>query len=318
MPYRVGDRDSWVNVAQRFDVTVRNLIYANFGTLTPSEVNWYLRHYVGCKRSTRDGKNWMFSASAEPGIIQIPPSTIIEMDEVVITGRAPSPFYVVATRPEDWSPDPESPYPASAVEVVSRQPWRHANLSVGSVRVRSRTEWGAAEPTWVGEVVYYNTVSFPLERTYTNIVVHHTNNNDSIRENERRQMSRGFAALGYHFFIDSTGSVFEGRPLEVMGSHAGTGRTRGPLADPDWGSIGIVLQGDFHHADDFFSHDNVTETQLNTLRSLISALRSRFTNITNLLMHKEVIRGGSATVCPGDSLHDHIVGMRTELGLPGP
>ena len=107
------------------------------------------------------------------------------------------------------------------------------------------------------------------------IIVHHTNNSSSIQSNESKQQSRGYAALGYHFFIDGGGRVYEGRPLEVMGSHAGVGRSSGPLNDPDWGSIGIVLQGDYHHADDWLWHSVAPQTQLDTLSSLIVALRRR-------------------------------------------
>lgn len=57
--------------------------------------------------------------------------------------------------------------------------------------------------------------------------------------------TKGYAALGYHFFINADGSVYEGRPLEIMGSHAGRGKQAGALNDPDWGSVGIVLQGVF-------------------------------------------------------------------------
>ncbi|MEO1459167.1 MAG: peptidoglycan recognition family protein [Pseudomonadota bacterium] len=94
------------------------------------------------------------------------------------------------------------------------------------------------------------------------IVVHHTNNDKTVLENEEKQKGRGYAALGYHFFIAKDGKIYEGRPLEVMGSHAGSGKTPGPTNDPDWGSIGIVLQGDYHHDDDWISSSTATDTQL--------------------------------------------------------
>ncbi len=70
--YRVKDGDSWVTIAQKNGQDVWKLIENNFKTRNPDEVNWYLRTRVGCKLQTRDGKNWMFSSSASPGIIYIP------------------------------------------------------------------------------------------------------------------------------------------------------------------------------------------------------------------------------------------------------
>jgi hypothetical protein len=48
------------------------LIEFNFKTQNPEEINWYLRRNVGCKKQTRDGKNWMFSTNAAPGVIYRP------------------------------------------------------------------------------------------------------------------------------------------------------------------------------------------------------------------------------------------------------
>jgi hypothetical protein len=46
-------------------------------------VNWYLKRYVGCTKSTRDGKNWMFSSGARPGIIHIPPKKFVFPAETI-------------------------------------------------------------------------------------------------------------------------------------------------------------------------------------------------------------------------------------------
>jgi len=313
-PYRVRDGDSWSTIARRFGISERALIYANFQTLVPAEVNWYLYHRVGCRRPTRDGNNWMFSASAVPGTIQIP-STVYDLPPIVIEGRLPPRFFTVTTRPEDWSPpadDPEGGFAARGI--ITREPWTHTNVSIGAIRIQTRREWGAREPLWVNEIIYYNTV-WPLATTYSNVVIHHTNNSESIVVNEGRERARGFAAIGYHFFIDQQGNILEGRPLEVMGSHAGTGLTSGPLNDPDWGSIGIVLQGDYHHGDDLLISDTAPQGQLQALRGLVTGLRSRYSGVRALLMHKEVVRGGVATVCPGDSLYEPISKMRKEMGL---
>lgn len=89
-PYKVINGDSWVTVAKKNGLEVWNLIYFNFRTYNPAEVNWYLKNYVGCKKTTVDKKNWMFSSDASPGIIYIPLS-VIRLPEMVITGKIPAP-----------------------------------------------------------------------------------------------------------------------------------------------------------------------------------------------------------------------------------
>jgi hypothetical protein len=64
-------------VAQRNNVTVRELIANNCGAnMSPEEINWYLHWRVGCNY-TSDNTNWSFSGSANPGVIYIPaPGTV--------------------------------------------------------------------------------------------------------------------------------------------------------------------------------------------------------------------------------------------------
>lgn len=70
--YKVKDGDSWRKLANTYGIGEWDLIYQNFKTRNPKEINWYLEHYVGCKKKTGDGKNWLFSSTANPGIIYLP------------------------------------------------------------------------------------------------------------------------------------------------------------------------------------------------------------------------------------------------------
>jgi hypothetical protein len=88
-PYKVQDGDGWKKIAKLHGMEVWELIFENFQTRNVEEINWYLHHYVGCKKQTHDGKNWMFSASADPGIIYVP-ITRIFMPPMYIEGKAPS------------------------------------------------------------------------------------------------------------------------------------------------------------------------------------------------------------------------------------
>ena len=100
IPYRPGDLDKygkpqqedWGTVAAKFGVDVQDLIFFNFMTNNPDEVNWYLHHYVGCVKKSPSGNNWMFSNRANPGIIYIPPAddTTMNFNPEVLCSWVPS------------------------------------------------------------------------------------------------------------------------------------------------------------------------------------------------------------------------------------
>jgi hypothetical protein len=76
-PVQTGER--WETVAAKYGVDVKALIYHNFQTTRPSEVNWYLRHLIGCNLTT-DGRNWAFSSNLNPGYIMVPVNKTVQMD----------------------------------------------------------------------------------------------------------------------------------------------------------------------------------------------------------------------------------------------
>jgi hypothetical protein len=83
--HRVSDGEDWASVAAQYNVKVDDLIYFNFHTNVPEEVNWYLRRNVGCNVSNDDGLNWAFSSSADPGLIYIPASEVTEKEAEDVT-----------------------------------------------------------------------------------------------------------------------------------------------------------------------------------------------------------------------------------------
>lgn len=75
-PYKVKNGDDWASVAKANGVAIDALIANNCGAgATPEVINWYLRERVGCN-ATRDRRNWIFSDSANPGLLYIPNATI--------------------------------------------------------------------------------------------------------------------------------------------------------------------------------------------------------------------------------------------------
>lgn len=166
-----------------------------------------------------------------------------------------------------------------------------------------------------------------LERVYTTIVVHHSDFADSpgplVIKDYHLEVS-GFGDIGYHFVIAPDGLVYEGRPLHRMGAHAGATREAarglGRDKDPDWGSIGICLDGNFEA-------DGPPEPQLHALGLLIDDLRARFPKIERVIGHREVkaelvdARGltllSHETTCPGSALFRTIEDHRIRGGFRG-
>ena len=78
-PVQTGER--WESIAAKYGIDVKALIYHNFKTTRPNEVNWYLKHVIGCKVST-DGLNWAFTSGLTPGYIVVPGTTVNMEPEV--------------------------------------------------------------------------------------------------------------------------------------------------------------------------------------------------------------------------------------------
>jgi hypothetical protein len=75
--YRVKTGDSWASIARDNGLQPAALIRANYRTIDPAEVNWYLHHYVGCRKTTADGHNYVFDSADSPGLIGIPQTGMI-------------------------------------------------------------------------------------------------------------------------------------------------------------------------------------------------------------------------------------------------
>lgn len=81
-------------------------------------------------------------------------------------------FFKVKQEPKAWADSR-----GICHSVVTRAPWEHTLLSLeGGLVVKGRKAWGAPEPIWKNEVIYYNINAFPLQDILNKIVVHHTNN----------------------------------------------------------------------------------------------------------------------------------------------
>ena len=85
----------------------------------------------------------------------------------------------------------------------------------------------------------------------------------------RWHKQRGFKTIGYHFFIDRSGTIHAGRPLEQQGAHC-----KGQNAH----SIGICYEGGLNKEGK--PYDTRTIMQRIAMKELVAQLQERFTEAT--------------------------------------
>jgi len=103
---------------------------------------------------------------------------------------------------------------------------------------------------------------------------------DSIR---RGHLARGWADIGYHYAIDPSGQVWQGRPLELQGAH---------VANQNPGNLGIVMLGNFDRS-------RPTGRAVETLDRLIASEMRRYRiSLSEVRTHREM----ASTACPGQNL----------------
>ena len=85
----------------------------------------------------------------------------------------------------------------------------------------------------------------------------------------RWHKQRGFKTIGYHFFIDRSGTIPAGRPLEPQGAHCKGQNAR---------SIGICYEGGLNKEGK--PYDTRTILQRIAMKELVAQLQERFTEAT--------------------------------------
>jgi hypothetical protein len=139
----------------------------------------------------------------------------------------------------------------------------------------------------------------PLRDVLRLLVVHHSAlpASDGPREIQRlHQGQRGFADVGYHYLIDASGLVYEGRPVNVRGAH---------VAGHNTGAVGVCVLGNFEKI-------KPAPAQLASLASLAIALRDAF-GITHLAGHRDL--PAQRTLCPGVNLWPRLPALAAQWGL---
>lgn len=124
---------------------------------------------------------------------------------------------------------------------------------------------------WAGSLAKRSTIDM--------IVLHHADaKNCTIYNIHKWHLANGWTGCGYHYFINKRGQIYQGRPDDVIGSHA-----KGYNAS----SIGICFEGDF-------VKETPTQAQIDAGLELVEHLKKKY-NINKIKGHGELM----ATDCPG-------------------
>ena len=164
--------------------------------------------------------------------------------------------------------------------------------TTGSSRAIPRSTWRARAPR-------RNQLT-PSGNRYTRITIHHSADSITpqldgtqgssaiaIRKIQQVHMNSSkdpYGDIGYHFVIDPSGRLFEGRELRWQGAHAKGANNRA--------NIGICVLGNFEHG-------RPSRAALATLERTLGDLRGRYNIARNQVYGHLDFRN---TLCPGEHL----------------
>lgn len=177
-----------------------------------------------------------------------------------------------------------------------------SNLAGGGPSVEPRSNWRAA-----GLLANHDAMT-AIHR----VTVHHTGTSftttdygasaQAIRAIQRyHQDSRGWADIAYHYLIDRSGRIWEGRDIAVQGAHAGNSTL-------NQGNVGIAVLGNFEE-------QQLNDGQRRALFTLLDHLRGRFgIRSDQVVTHGEILRDSheGGTACPGGSLSHAVTDYRRD------
>lgn len=103
---------------------------------------------------------------------------------------------------------------------------------------------------------------------------------------------RGWADIGYHYIIDRTGKVWQGRDIRYQGAH---------VKDNNEHNLGVLVLGNFEQQSP--SKDQIDKLGY-TLRDLMRIYK---VPVTRVKTHREI----NPTACPGRHLQPIVVKMRS-------
>mgnify|MGYP002520706553 CR=1 FL=1 len=129
----------------------------------------------------------------------------------------------------------------------------------------------------------YNWAHELSTRQVTNLIILHHAAAKSCTASDVHNwhLNRGWAGIGYHFFVGKDGSVVRGRPLWAVGAHA---------ESCNWRSVGICFEGDYQ------TEQDMPAAQLKAGQELVQYLKNKL-GVNQVVGHRDVAVAG--TSCPG-------------------
>lgn len=113
----------------------------------------------------------------------------------------------------------------------------------------------------------------------TGFVLHHAACNGSVSQIHASHKARGYAGIGYHFYVRKDGSIYRGRPETWLGAHTSGHNEK----------IGICAEGNFEN-------ETMSTAQKNAIVELLKHLYNKYGQL-KVYKHKEL----DATACPGSN-----------------
>jgi hypothetical protein len=161
---------------------------------------------------------------------------------------------------------------------------------LSGIGITSRESWGA-QPTRCTS----------RDGTRYRFAIHHTVTGSTDPRRQVRGIqafhmnSRGWCDVGYHFLVGIDGTIYEGRPLHLLGAH---------VAGNNSGNIGISFVGCFHTSGCGGLGPTTPSTAMIDAGGRLLGTLSRLYGITptsaNVRGHRA--HPGQSTSCPGDNL----------------
>lgn len=162
--------------------------------------------------------------------------------------------------------------------------------------ILGRSQWAGAAPirdrinpmNGISRITLHHEGSPGAAITFTDIPT----TAQRIEMDRKFHLERGWGDIGYHFIIDRSGRVWEGRSLAYQGAH---------VKDNNPHNVGIMCLGNF-------DIQQPTQAQLDTLARFTRAVRQKYkVNVASIHTHREL----GPTSCPGSALQPKIASMRS-------
>lgn len=126
----------------------------------------------------------------------------------------------------------------------------------------------------------FDTSKFAYNNVPKEIIIHHAEASTcSVEQIHQWHRENGWAGIGYHYFIRKDGSIYKGRPDNVVGSHC---------LGCNQNTLGICFEGSYNT-------ETMPSVQLNAGKELLHYLKSKY-GITVVSRHRDHM----STDCPGN------------------